>query len=182
MWLKTNHCFTKRNNNGTVVQLFERMSVFVSVVRGFIMAVPQTLMGFHQGLFSNWFHNWGQSYNLTFCLVVCFRRQEAVCWDAEQTTDRGGCLPPLRTLWSHRGVHGPTRSWRKQQRWEPLYSCQRHLGHWQRSVCECLCSWGLWINVTHTSDVGQIAFSFNYKHLHTVLFDVLIICRQWHKR
>lgn len=130
--------------------LWTYVSVFVSVETEILLyPVPPTRMGFHQCLFSNWFHNWGQSYNLTFCLIVCFRRQEVVCWDAEQTTDRGGCLPPLRTLRSHRGVHSPKRSWRKQQRWEPLYSCQHHLGHCQRSdsVCVSVCAAGVLWNI-----------------------------------
>lgn len=45
----------------------------------------------------------------TMC-AVCFRRQEALCGDAEQTTDGGGCLSPVRALRSHRGVHCAKRS------------------------------------------------------------------------
>lgn len=76
---------------------------------------------------------------LFVCVCVCCRRQEVVCWDAEQTADGGGRLPPLRALWRHRGVHSPQRSRRKQQRYESSHSCHRHLGHSQRR--EGACDW-----------------------------------------
>lgn len=43
-------------------------------------------------------------------VFLCFRRQEAVRRDAEQTADGGGRVPSFRALWSHRGVYCAKRS------------------------------------------------------------------------